>query len=310
MVSNDSARRSVRSSRTRKRSTTASNRMLALAVERQRFVELVHPAVDARPDVALGPQALDDLHVLALAVADHRGEQHEALAARARHDRIHHLADRLRFEHHAMVRAARLADAGEEQPQVVVDLGDGSDRRAGIVRRRLLLDGDGGRQPLDVFDVGLLHHRQELARVGGERFDVAPLPLGVDGVERERRLARAREPRDHHQPVAGDVDVDALQVVRPGPADANEVHLGVVRRALGRVESQSAMLRSAPAMKQNHPDPRSASCPRSSGELQCGFVNGTQWAGNFVDGEVRGRYRRAAPGVREMPDDFEKASSV
>ena len=123
-----------------------------------------------------------------------------------------------------MVRTARLADAGEEKPQIVVDLGDGPDRRAGIVRRRFLLDGNGGRQSLDMLDVRLLHHREELARVGGERLDVASLPLGVDGVERERRLARTRKPRDHHQPVAGDVDVDAFQVVGPGATDADEVH--------------------------------------------------------------------------------------
>ena len=111
------------------------DRVLALRIECDRFVELVQPAVDAGPDEALGSQALDDARVLALAVADHRGEQHEAFAARARHDRIHHLGDRLRFEDHSMVRTARLADAGEEKPQIVVDLGDGPDRRAGIVRR-------------------------------------------------------------------------------------------------------------------------------------------------------------------------------
>ena len=198
--------------------------MLPPGIQRNRLVELVQAAVDAGPNEALRTQALDGPRVLALAIVDDRGEQHEAFAARACHDRIDHLGDGLRFESHPVVRAARLADTGEEQPQVVVDLGNGSDRRARIVRRRLLLDGDCGRQPLDMLDVRLLHHREELARVGRERLDIAPLPLGVDGVEGERRLARTRKPRDHHQPVAGDVDVDAFQVVRPGAADANEVH--------------------------------------------------------------------------------------
>src|SRR5207244_13543056 len=35
----------------------------------------------------------------------------------------------------------------------------------------------------------------------------------------ERGLARARETRDHGQPVARDLDVDALQVVLAGPAN-------------------------------------------------------------------------------------------
>src|SRR5690606_20957482 len=39
------------------------------------------------------------------------------------------------------------------------------------------------------------------------------LPLGVDGVERQRRLARTTRPGDHHQLVAGKLAADVLQVV-------------------------------------------------------------------------------------------------
>jgi hypothetical protein len=39
-----------------------------------------------------------------------------------------------------------------------------------------------------VLDVGLLHHLEELPRVGREALDVAPLALGVDRVERELDL--------------------------------------------------------------------------------------------------------------------------
>ena len=213
------------------------DRMPALRIERDRLVELAQHAVDPGPHEALRPQALDDLRVLALAVVDDRGEQHEALAALAalaRHDRIDHLAHGLRVEHDPVVRAARLAGTREEEPQVVVDLGDGPDRGARVVRGRFLLDGDRGRQPLDVLDVRLFHHREELARVGGEGLDVAPLPLGVDGVERERGLARSREPGDHHQPVAGNVDVDGFEVVRPGATDADGVHRRITRLDGGR----------------------------------------------------------------------------
>ena len=93
--------------------------------------------------------------------------------------------------------------AREQHAEVVVDLGDGADRRARVLRRRLLLDGDGGREPLDRVDVGLLHLLEELARVGGERLDVAPLALGVDRVEGERGLARPGQPGDDDELVAG-----------------------------------------------------------------------------------------------------------
>ena len=44
-----------------------------------------------------------------------------------------------------------------------------------------------------MLDVRLLHHLEELARVGGQALDVAALAFGVDGVEGEARLARAAD---------------------------------------------------------------------------------------------------------------------
>ena len=64
-----------------------------------------------------------------------------------------------------------------------------------------------------MLDVGLLHLLEELARVGRKRLDIAPLPLGVDGVEGERGFARTRQAGDHHKAVARQFDIDALEVV-------------------------------------------------------------------------------------------------
>ena len=44
-----------------------------------------------------------------------------------------------------------------------------------------------------MLDVGLLHHLEELARVGAEALDVAALALGIDGVEREAATCPSRE---------------------------------------------------------------------------------------------------------------------
>ena len=95
------------------------------------------------------------------------------------------------WQRQVVVGAIGRAGAREQQPQVVVDLGHRADGRARVVAGGLLLDGDRRRQALDQVDVGLLHQLQELARVGGERLDVAPLALGVEGVEGERGLSRA-----------------------------------------------------------------------------------------------------------------------
>ena len=119
----------------------------------------------------------------------------------------------------AVLRAVGHADAGVEQAQVVVDLGDRPDRRAGVAGGALLVDRDGGRQALDEVDVGLVHLAQELPGVGRQRLHVPALALGVDGVEGEGRLARARQAREHDQPVARQLQGDVLEVVLTSTAD-------------------------------------------------------------------------------------------
>ena len=200
------------------------DRMAAARVERGTFVELDELAVDARPHVTLAAQVLEHLDVLALAVLHDRREQQHAGALGQREHLVDHLRDGLRGEVLPVLGAARDAGARVQHAQVIVDLGDGADRRARVVRRRLLFDRDRGREPFDVVDVGLFHDRQELPRIGRQRFDVAALALGVDRVEGEGGLARARQPGDDDQPVARQVEVDAAQVVRAGTADAYDVH--------------------------------------------------------------------------------------
>src|SRR5690606_22859745 len=116
--------------------------------------------------------------------------------------------------------AVRRTHPGEEQAQVVVDLGDGANRGARVVRAAFLVDGDGRRQALDVFDIRLVHLAEELARIGRERLHVAALPFGEDGVESQRRLARAGQPGDDHELVAGDLYRDVLEIVFIGPHHA------------------------------------------------------------------------------------------
>ncbi len=81
-----------------------------------------------------------------------------------------------------------------------------------------------GDRPLDGIHVGLVHHRQELPRVGRQRFHVAALALGVQRVEGQRGLAGPRQTGDDNQAVARQIYVDVAQVVRAGAADADEFH--------------------------------------------------------------------------------------
>ena len=111
------------------------------------------------------------------------------------------------------------AEPGEEQTQVVVDLGERPDRapRAGLAR--LLVDRHGRRQALDQVHVRPLELVEELAGIAREALDVPPLPLGEDRVEGQRALPRAADAREHDQAVSGQVEVDALEIVHARAAD-------------------------------------------------------------------------------------------
>ncbi len=123
-------------------------------------------------------------------------------------------------------RAVDPADLGEEETEVVVQLGRGAHGGPRGAHRVLLLERDGGTDVLDPVHVRPVEPLQEHARVRRQRLDVAPLAFREEGVEREGRLARPRDPGDHGEPVVGNVDGDVLQVVLPGSLDAEPHRLG------------------------------------------------------------------------------------
>ena len=214
--------------------------VVAAAVELDVLVERARLAVDADLGEAARPQRGQFLLELPLAPAHDRRQHVDALVVGGEHHHVDDPFERLRGDLTPAQVAVRHADVGEEQAQVVVDLGDGADRRPRIRAGRLLLDGDGRRQPLDQVDVGLFHLLEELPGVRRQRLDVAALPFGVDGVEGERRFARARQAGDHDELVARQIDVDILEVVN---ARAAHVH-PVVCHLLFRISdgAQTAIL--------------------------------------------------------------------
>ncbi len=148
-------------------------------------VDLINGAIDPHPRKTLGAQFGEQVELLALAVGHHRREDHQLGFGRQGQHVIDHLRHRLRLQRLVVLRAIRRAGAGEKQAQVIVDFGDGADRRPRVVRGRLLFDGNRRRQALDQVNIRLLHQLQKLPGVGRQRFDITPLALGVQGVEGE-----------------------------------------------------------------------------------------------------------------------------
>ena len=128
----------------------------ALAVL-QELGDLDRVTVDPGPDEPLRRQVLQQRLVLALAPSHHRRQHLEPGPLGQLGQPVHDLLGALALQPDAVLRAVRVADAGPQEPQVVVDLGDGPHRRAWVAGRRLLVDGDGRRQPLDEVHVGLVH---------------------------------------------------------------------------------------------------------------------------------------------------------
>ncbi len=195
------------------------DRVLELLVERRRLVERVRLAVHPRPAEALLLELAEQLDVLALATPDDGREHLEPAALLQREDPVDDLLRRLPLDRRSARGAVRPTGAGVEQAEVVVDLGDGADGRARVLRGGLLVDADRGAQPLDEVDVWLVHLAQELAGVGAQRLDVASLALGEDRVEGQARLARAREPGEDDQGIAREIERDVLEIVLPGAPD-------------------------------------------------------------------------------------------
>jgi hypothetical protein len=94
---------------------------------------------------------------------------------------------------------------------------------------RDVVDRDRRAEAVDVVDVRLLHHLQELARVRRQRLDVAALSLRVDRVEGKARLAGAREAGDADEAVPRQADGDVLEVVLAGAVDDQFVGSHAVR---------------------------------------------------------------------------------
>src|SRR4051794_14861342 len=101
-----------------------------------------------------------------------------------------------------------MTDAGIEETEVVVDLGDGADGRARVATAALLVDRDRRGEAIDVVDVRFFHLPEKLAGIGRQGLDVAALTLGKDRIERQGALAGTRQTGEDDELVTGDIDVD------------------------------------------------------------------------------------------------------
>ena len=169
--------------------------VLLVLLEVDVFREVIEVPVRAHTDIARSARVLEHLRVLALAPAHDGGQHLNPRPLREGENLVDDLVDRLLADLLAALGAVRRADARPEKAQIVIDLRHRAHGGARVARGRLLVDGDGGGESVDIVDVGLVHLAEEHARVARQALDVAALALGVDRVEREGGLAAAGETR-------------------------------------------------------------------------------------------------------------------
>ena len=203
--------------------------MSLLLVQGRDVIQLVQGAIHARPHKAGAPDGVDHVLVLPLAAAYQRREQHDFRLRRLRKQLLHDLLGALPAHGLSTLRAVRVADVAVEQAQVVVDFRGGGNNGARVAAGIALLDGNGRRKPLNVVHIRLLHLIQELPGIGRKTFNIATLPLGIQRVKSQRRLAGAAEAGDNRQAVARNAYVHILEVVLARAGDDDVVRHGESR---------------------------------------------------------------------------------
>ena len=159
---------------------------------------------------------LEEFAIVALTISHERGEYVYALTCVGVQYHLRKLF--LGISHHLLTchPAVCRTSTSEKQAQVVIHLGRCAYGRTRILVGCLLFYGyDGGESSYLIY-VRTLHASEKVSCVGRECLYVAPPSLGKDGVEGERRLARARQSRYDGQAIAWNLHVHVLEVVRSG----------------------------------------------------------------------------------------------
>ena len=148
-----------------------------------------------------------------------RREHH--VQPRRREDLRARALDRVAADFAAALRTHRAPDRRKQQPQIVADFRDGADRRSRILDCVLLAQRERRRYLRNRIDVRPLHPLEEQPRVSRQALHVAPLTLGINGVEHQARFARSRHSRHDGQPLARNFERNISQVVSARAPDTD-----------------------------------------------------------------------------------------
>ena len=139
--------------------------MLLLLVQLDRIIQLHHQPVDARAHKTGFPCIVQHLLVLAFFAADNGRKQRKLCPFGPGKHRADNLVNRLLLYFAPAFGAVRGTNARVQQAVVVVNFRHRAYRRARILVRSFLFNGNGGGKPRNQVNVGLVHAPQKLAGV-------------------------------------------------------------------------------------------------------------------------------------------------
>ena len=121
------------------------------------------------------------------------------------------------------IRAIGAPGARVEQAEVVVDFRGSGDGRPRVAGRIFLFDRNGRSNARNFIHVRLFDSFEELARIGRERLDVAPLAFRINCVKRQARLSRPGNPSDQGYGVVRNIEADVFQVMNARSSHTDRV---------------------------------------------------------------------------------------
>ena len=210
--------------------------MPGLASQLDFVLEFAHDTVDARVDVAPSSHLLELFAVGPFAPTHHGGQDLHPASFGEFEYAFGHLAHGLGRDGQIAARAMGLACPGEEEPQVIRDLGGCAHRASRAAADTALLDGKGWRDSFNGFHLGLFELIEKLPSVGGKGFHVAPLAFGVERVESQAGFPGARRAGEYDELIPGDPHVHPTQVVGSCSAHHDFVMSGCAAESGNRIQ--------------------------------------------------------------------------
>ncbi len=119
--------------------------------------------------------------------------------------------------------AVQLSEFGEQEPDVICQLRHRAHGGAGVFHRIALIDRNRRRNAFHALHLRLIHAVQKLPRISRKALDIAPLSLGVEGVERQARLARSAHPGDNNEFVDRYVEMQVFEIILASPNNTDDV---------------------------------------------------------------------------------------